>query len=445
MAVDHATAVPRGPVWVAQLFLLSLIIPIALPVGELVLMPHRIVLLVTFVPFFFRLFVFRGCGRVLAADWLLFFSALWTLPSLLANADPSPLQPFGVHMLEFFGAYLLARVTIRSGEDFRRMVRTFFVVLLLLLPFAAAESVTKRPIMLDLLPGASVNATYNEPRWGLRRAQTIFAHPILFGVFASTGFALFWYALRPRWVRFVAAPVSLAATFFSLSLGAFISVAVQIGLISWEAVFSAIRRRWGIFAGLFVTGYVTLDLLSNRTPFHLLVDYVSFNTRAAYNRILIWQYGTQNVADNPIFGLGRNEWVRPVWMSSSADNYWLLLTMQFGLPAILAVFLALALLLRGVAKANLIDPADRLARAGYLIVFGALFVAGGTVHYWHSMMAFVMFIYGSGVWAMTGGGSRTGAIEPGQPAQAESRRSRYTRQASLGAPIALRRESVRQR
>lgn len=435
MATVQSAAQIRGPIWVAQLFLLSLLIPFHLPMGSVVLMPHRILLLIFFVPFFLKLFIFRRAGPVIAADWLLFGSATWSGLSLIVNKDPGFVEAWGLHMVEFFGAYLLARVSIRSGQDFRRVVWTFFLIVAILLPFAALESVTGRPIMLDLLPGTNIGVVYKEPRWGLRRAQAIFAHPILFGVFVSTGFGLFWYALRPRWLRFVGVPAAVVATVFSLSTGALISVVVQAVFVSWNSVFQVLRWRWKLFSALAVLAYITIDLISNRTPFHVLVTYASFNTGNAYNRILIWYFGIENVADNPIFGLGRNEWVRPEWMSSSADNYWLLLTMQYGLPAIGMILLALFLILRRTSLAVLPNVDDRLARSGYLIAFSGLFIAGCTVHYWHAMMAFSMFIFGSGVWAGTGEGGILQEVSDELRDDTSPRRSRYSRQLETGVPI----------
>lgn len=425
----------RGPVWAAYAFLLSLLVPFYMPVGPVLLMPHRVLLLVLFVPFFLRLFVYRTAGPVLLSDWLLFVSALWAGVALMANHPVgAAIEPFGVHMIEFFGAYLLARVSIRSAEDFRGMVRVFFFIILFLLPFAILESVTRRPVLLDLLPGTSVRPVDAGTRMGLRRAQTVFAHPILFGAFVSTGLGLFWYAMRPRLLGYLGAPLTAVVTICSLSTGALISFIMQVVFIGWETVTGFLRARWRLFLGLTVLAYVTIDLLSNRTPFHVLVTYASFNTGSAYNRILIWQYGTDNVAANPLFGLGLNDWARPSWMVSSVDNFWLLLAMQYGLPAITMILVALVLLIRRVSRAELSDEGDKLCRAGYLVAFGGLAVAGGTVHYWHAMMAFALFIFGSGAWAATGGGvSADDTVREAEPTAVP--RSRYTRQAGPGQPI----------
>ncbi len=437
--VDQTAGKARSQVWVAQAFLLSLLIPFFLPVGSLLLMPHRILLLVVFVPFFSMLFVQRRAGPVLAPDWLFFGAALWSGLALAANHPiTSVIEPFGIHVVEFFGAYLLARVSIRSSADFRRMARTFFLILLVLVPFAVVESVTQRPVLLNLLPGSTIAPVDAGMRLGLRRAQTVFAHPILFGVFVSTGFGVFWYALRPRWMRFFAAPMVVVGTFMSLSAGALLSLVSQSLFIGWELVLRTLRKRWTIFALLAVFGYIMIDVLSNRTPFHVLVTYGTFYQGSAYARINIWNHGIENVWANPIFGLGLRDWARPVWMGDSVDNFWLLNTMRYGLPTILMIFAALFTILRRVALVEHTDLGDRHAQAAYLTVFGGLFIAGCTVHYWHAMLAFVMFIYGSGLWSISGGAvSEDDEDSGGTDPPPETRRlSRYTRQLASGGPIA---------
>lgn len=358
----------------------------------------------------------------------MFGSAIWAGPSLLWN-HPIGLvaEPFGIHLLEFFGAYLVARVSIRSASDFEKMIKLLFMMTLFLLPFAALESITRTPVLLNLIPGSGIAEVDAGIRWGMRRAQTVFSHPILYGVFVSTGMGLFWYSIRPRWLKYTSVPIVTAATIFSLSTGALLSIVVQSMLISWEFLMKRIIPRWRIFTLLCVAGYVSIDILSNRSPFHVLVTYGTFSTGSAYNRILIWQYGVENVMANPLFGLGLKDWTRPSWMSSSADNYWLLLTMRYGLPSILMISIAITLIFRRVGRVPLQHENDSLARAAYLVTISGIIVAGGTVHYWHAMMAFVMFVFGSGIWLISEGAlesevnSTQGTlIRPGRPT--------YTRQ-----------------
>src|SRR5699024_297760 len=122
------------------------------------------------------------------------------------------------------------------------------------------------------------------------------------------------------------------STFFSLSSGALLAFIVQCGFIAYELVTAPNPRRWRVFAWGCVLGYIVLDLIAAKSPFHTLVHKATFSVGSSYNRILIWRYGTDNVVDNPIFGIGSNDWARPSWMGDSVDNFWLLFAMQYGLP-----------------------------------------------------------------------------------------------------------------
>lgn len=406
----------------AIFFLISLLVPVIIYAGPLRLQPHRLFLLTLFVPLLAALVSGRG-GRLVAPDYLVIGAAIWSALAFFASAPGAEaIEPVGIYMVEFLGAYLLGRLAIRSAEEFRSFVRFFFLIILALLPFAAAEAVLHRAVLLELIP-FSYGPANIEGRLGLRRAQTLFAHPILFGAFVSTGLGLCWYALAPsagvvgRALR--AAPVGLA-TFFSLSAGALVALMVQSVLIGWDLVSRGMAGRWKIFGWGVAAAYVTVDALSNRTPFHILTDY-TFSKWTGYYRIHVFNWGMENIKSNPLFGLGVNiyKWERASWMGDSIDNFWLLTAMQFGLPAFLMLALAIFLIVRGTTKAALADPVDRACRTGYLISLAGLIVAGGTVHYWHAMLAFFMFILGSGMWLITGGVARAPAV-----GQARSRRPR---------------------
>lgn len=402
-------------------FLVSLMIPIPVTFGTFILLPHRVVLLFVFVPLLFRL-LSGAAGRLLMADVLMMFATAWAVLSLLISGGGGAIETAGIFAVEFFGAYLLARTSVRSRADFERMLQFALLAMTFIAPLAMIESVTQRPILLDLIPG-SISPSFQDPRLGLRRAQSVFSHPILFGVFASSFFGMFYFGLRHgRRVR--GATLAVVGTFFSLSTGALISIVIQAGLIGWEVVLRRVRSRWMLFALLCVVGYIALDLVSERSPFHTLVQYASFSTASGYNRLHIWTFGTLNVAENPLFGLGVNieDWKRAPWMSSSTDNFWLYMAMAYGLPMIGAFVAAIVCVIRALARAKLQLPEDRAYRAGILVSLGGVIVSGGTVHYWHTMMAFVMFLFGVGLW-MAAGGASSGASAAVEAEDVERKRA----------------------
>jgi len=418
------------------IFLFSLALPILIPVGSVLLMPHRLVLLVLFVPLLLALL--RGkAGRPQVFDYLFFGSAIWGTIAIFVSDGEGAVEWVGLHWLEFIGSYLIGRVCIRNSQDVIRFVRAYGFLLLLLTPFAVAESFMHRAFFLELIPN-SISTVVAPERWGLRRAQVAFSHPILFGVFASTAFGLFVYAIRSVSAKIILLAAAGISTIMSLSTGALISLSIQSYLIAWELITRPSRYRWWIFSGLAVAGYIAIDLLSNRTPFHVLAEYASFSSHSAWGRIIIWEYGTQNVAEHPWFGLGLNvhNWVRPAWKSASVDNYWLMQAMTYGLPALILYAAAVFMIIRRVAIAKLAGKKNYYVRAGYLTCLGGILIASGTVHNWHAMEGLILFLFGAGVWMTWNKDAAGGETDlPAAPEQAD-RSPRYTRFENDSEPVA---------
>ena len=181
-------------------------------------------------------------GGIRLPDILLICFVIWAaITFVVAHGMIDAIEPSGALLLETFGAYLLARVYIRDHSSFRTMARFLFIVVVILLPFALVESLTSRPIILDLFrPIANVYADYfGDPRWGLHRAQAAFPHPILYGVFCSASLSLTFYVVMMNcslFTRLLGAGLVSVATFFSLSTGAFVSIIAQVLLTGWELV-----------------------------------------------------------------------------------------------------------------------------------------------------------------------------------------------------------------
>lgn len=418
---------PKGAPMLVAFFIASLLLPMQLRMGSLLLPPYRMTLLLLFIPLAIRLLSGKA-GKMHAADHLMLGSGIWAVVALFVNHPFGEIiESAGLYMVEFYGAYLLGRVGVRSAEDFQRLARAMFVITLILLPFAAVESITRRPVLLDLIPN-SLRAVDAGIRFNLRRAQTVFAHPIHYGAFTSICFGLAWYALDGRKSflgRWPKAFVAALSTFFSLSTGALMAVMVQGVLILYEKIMAASPRRWTIFGWGAVAGYILLDMVTQKSPFHTIVHRMTFSTGSSYNRILIWQYGTENVANNPIFGLGLREWERPSWMSASADNFWLLTAMKFGLPSFIMFALALVLMIRWISRADLPDESSRLCRAGWLTAVGGIILAGGTVHYWGNIFSFIIMVFGAGAWMIApppGGAAATRKAPGEKPSRGDASR-----------------------
>lgn len=387
----------------APLFALTLIIPVFFYVGPLRLAPFLLVLIAAFIPLCF-VWVTGNAGRVRAPDLLILFSCLWGAIALFRAHGTDAVEPAGVLLLQTFGAYLMGRCLVRNKASCSAVFSVYFVMLLVLLPFAILETRNSVPYYLKLWSG--VGLTYPdllmESRMGLERVQVAFEHPILFGIFASSGFAVLFYNFRGV-KRAVALLASTVAAILSVSTGAIVCLATQWGLILWGRTFRRSPKRWRNLGLAALAGYLFVDVLSNRTPFNVFVDYLTFNQGNAYNRILIWHYGTAEVARNPFFGIGMNEWTRPEWMSPSMDNFWLLIAVRYGLPALLTLALAFLLILFRVGRRQGLDDETALIRRGMIISLVGIFVAIGSVHLWNATFSWLMFFVGSLVWIMDKG------------------------------------------
>jgi hypothetical protein len=238
----------------------------------------------------------------------------------------------------------------------------------------------------------------------MTRAYGPFDHPILYGVFCASSLALVFYVLgRGRFTLKTARRVGIvfAATFFSLSAGPFTTLFVQCALTAWDFVTRRIPYRWWILFGLFVAAYVAVDILSTRSPVRVFATYFTFSGHTAYDRIGDWTWGMVNIRQNPMFGIGLNDWAREPWMSASLDSFWVVQAMRYGVPAFLLQAAALLLLCFSVGRRRFRDRRLKAYRNGWLIAIVALIIAGSSVHFWNALYCLVMFLQGSGVWLLT--------------------------------------------
>jgi hypothetical protein len=336
---------------------------------------------------------------------MILFAAWGAIALFITTPFDSAIQSAGIFIIESLGAYLIGRSLIRNEKSFQQLLRAIFVMLLVMLPLALYETVTDHAIVLDTIrPFFNVIPKGNQaPRFGLHRAQVVFEHPILYGAFASSLLGLLHYAkiVRAKPVGGIgwSAMVSFASA-LSLSSGALAALFVQYILIGWDKITNSIAYRWRILGAVFISIYLIIDLLSNRTPFHVIVTYLTFSTGSAYNRILIWNYGTAEVWRHPIFGIGFAEWEHPSWMSSSMDNFWLVIAVRYGLPAFILIAAAIVFLFRDIGRVRSTTENIIKYRSGLFVSLGGLIVAGCTVDYWNAIYCWFFFLIGSGMWML---------------------------------------------
>lgn len=423
MATTHAQSRTVFAVPIAVgFFFMAMMLPtaVSLNLGGLRLSAYRIVLIVMIVPMMVQLLSGQR-GRINLFDMLLFAHCSWALLALIKWAGLAQgIETGGIYIVECAGAYLLGRIYIRSSDDFTAMSRAYVSIVLATLVFTVPEALTGIHILHDGISSAvgGPRAPFIEPRMGLERTFGPFDHPILYGVFCASSFSLAYFVLAQRQLMKFGNLTKIAgvvlATFISASGGPYLVLMMQGFVASWERVLGKIQGRWAALFSLFAAAYVAIDLFSTRTPFHVFVTYFTFSKQSAYNRILIFEYGTAEVARHPIFGIGLGEWERPPWMSDSMDNFWLATAVRYGLPALLFLLALLFGLVWSVGQRKNLPPDWKRARHAWAFTLFGITVAAATVHLWNALFVLFFFLLGSGAWLLDAKPEQKRRVQGGQ-------------------------------
>jgi hypothetical protein len=323
------------------------------------------------------------------------------------------LQPAGMMFVETVGGYFLGRCYVRSAQDLKAVVRWLFLIVAVLLPFAAVEAVSGHNVFKDTL--ARLLPSYidvdMEPRWGLKRVQAGFQHPILFGVFCGCALSLVHLVLghgEPAWRRWLRTGTVVATAFLSLSAGPLSGVAGQAMLLGWGWILRSVRARWTLLMAGAGFCALAIELVANRSLPVIFISTFAFDESSAYIRILIWRFGTESIANHPLFGVGFGEWDRPAWMPASIDMNWIIDTVRHGLPAGILLMLTFFSAVIGVGRKKGLDEEQSLYRTAYVVTMIGFFIVGWTVYIWTSVNALMFFLLASGLWLADIDGQGTG-------------------------------------
>jgi len=394
--------------WLARpvlAYMICVVLPVRVMAGPLQLTTLRLYMLAMLVPLLVHLARTRSF-RLTGSDICLTLFVLWVGVAMSVNTPAQAVEHTGITALELLGGYLLARIYITTPGQFYALIKTLTVLILFCLPLALFETFTGRPPLIELIRAipalSSVDIVSIAPRLGLERVQGVFAHPIHFGLFSSTAVSLLFVGLSQHLslgLRLLGLACVTVTAFLALSSGAFLSVLIQFFLIGWSMVFAGLKRKWLVLFGTCAVAYVFVDLVSNRSPMRVFFSYATFSAHNAYWRSLIFEWGIVNVWNNPVFGLGLNDWVRPHFMySGSMDNFWLAGAVRYGIPGFVLLVAGWGLGLVRVARST--TPYPHLKTAWVICMVGLSFTLA-TVHVWTAVYSFVFFLFGAGQWLAT--------------------------------------------
>lgn len=344
------------------------------------------------------------------SDALIVFALIWLFISQFITIGlDKALANGGASLIDIGLSYFVARSKITSPDRARDLMVKIGPVFLLAGLTVALEAVSGRYIVQPFassLTGQPVNmgADISGGRLGLVRGAGPFPHAILGGLQLASLLPIFLLSnlkAKAKYLGIVAAGTSI----FSVSS----SVGIGIILSTFLVLFELFRDKFKIFTwnGLiisFVSVLVSAQMFLSGGVVKVIVNYLTLDKWTAYYRTLIWQYGLENVYRHPWVGMGLEDWVRPHWMTSSIDNYWLYLAVCYGVPeAVSRLGIPLvAAVLAGRALIKL-DKFDRRIAIGFIIAMTMMTVMAFTVTYWGVTQAWYYFLIGCTVSVTAGG------------------------------------------
>ena len=387
----------------AKASLLALVCPAFFELGPLLLNPSRLLFMIV-APILLVRLLLGAYGKLLVTDKLVLAYAGWITLTIAINNTNAALTFAGLNVASLIGGYLVARVTIRSVEDFLAFVRFFVWIILFLLPFAVYESLTTHMLLAELINAMPGFQSYESVGYGSRlgfyRAQVVFTHPIHFGLYCSMAVGLYFYGFANRVPLFKRAFLSallVGTCFLSVSSGPLLATLYQLVLLGYGVLTHKNEKQWKYL--LIVTGivYAAIELVTTRFGLYAIAQKLALDSSTTFVRATLWEYGTAQIKRTPIFGVGHNPWPHPPWLSGSVDNFWLYTALIHGIPALI-LFSGLILYSMICAGHGKFRHGSDLynIRVGWTIVLISLSLTLATVAIWSELLSMVLFVIGAG-------------------------------------------------
>lgn len=394
----------------AFLFVLSIFIPVEFHylAGSLRIEAYRIVLGLALI------YAFINIKQILEnadlIDILLFIFVMLASSSLIYNHGlKNGLESSGILIIEILGAFYLARFFITTPKHYYQINMWFVTILAFLLVFSLYEAFAKHRILHELAKNLTGNDsldyrlyTHYYIRFGIMRTTNLFAHPILYGTIGAIFFPfiilLTFYKFKiSNLLKSIALLIGMITTLSSAPL---LAVGFQAMTATLSRFWHGGKRFWFGLGFIMLSGALLVSAISNRGFFAILISNLTFNPVTGYYRMLQWEYTMDDIANNPLFGIGLNDWTRPEWMNNSIDSFWLLVTLQHGIIAgFILLFVCLYAVFHVLNNLYKHHPATRWMVESWILAFMSLILIGFTVDYFGKIQPLFFFVLGSIAWA----------------------------------------------
>ncbi len=392
------------------LFVISIFIPVEFHylVGSLRIEAYRVVLGIALV--YSLLNIKDLLEKADLIDILLFIFIIFASVSLIYNHGlQKGIESSGILTIEILGAFYLARGLITTPKSYYQINMLFVTILALLVIFSIYEALAHHRILHEWAKNITGHDSLNWKlythyyiRFDIMRTTNLFAHPILYGTIGAIFFPFIILLLlyRFKFSNLLKTLALLIGMISTLSSAPLLSVVFQGMTAILAQYWTGAKRLWMAVAFFGISGFLLIEAMSNRGFFAILISYLTFNPVTGYYRMLQWQYSMDDIAANPVFGIGLHDWSRPEWMSSSIDSFWLLMTMQHGLFAgFILLFCSLYAVFHILNDLHKHHPATRWMVKSWVLAFMSLILIGFTVDYFGKIQPLFFFVLGSIGWA----------------------------------------------
>jgi hypothetical protein len=392
------------------LFVISIFIPVEFHylVGSLRIEAYRVVLGLALL--YSLLNIKALLEKADLIDILLFLFIVLAAASLVYNHGiQKGIESSGILAIEILGAFYLARGLITTPKRYYRINMLFVSILAVLVIVSVYEALAQHRILHEWAKNITGHDSLNWKlythyyvRFGVMRTTNLFAHPILYGTIGAMFFPFIILLLIYRYkiTNLLKALALLVGMISTLSSAPLLSVAFQGMTAVLAQYWMGAKRLWMAVAFFAFSAFLIIEALSNRGFFAILISYLTFNPVTGYYRMLQWEYSMDDIANNPVFGIGLHDWTRPEWMNSSIDSFWLLMTMQHGVFAgFILLFCSLYAVFHILNDLHKHHPATRWMVKSWILAFMSLILIGFTVDYFGKIQPLFFFVLGSIGWA----------------------------------------------
>lgn len=262
-------------------------------------------------------------------------------------------------------------------------------------------------------------------RYGVARAAGPYGHAILAGVILMIGFrlqrwlensggwdgALSWLPLGPKGKARLVTVILLGGLVITFARGPWLGAVLAAAITAIGAGANPRKRGLMLLAGLVLGGTLLGVGLSRYTAGGRIGAKTESQETAAYRKELVDKY-VGIALDRSAFGWGRNGWPKVPGMPS-IDNYFLLLSLMHGLPA-LSLFLLILLSLFARLLRNAFRHTEHIRPGTSLSftlagVFAGILLSVATVYMGDNLIPVFFTMVGFGEGYLTAGGDAAAA------------------------------------